>query len=96
MLVIPALPSLKAAQLLASDPAQDRVCEIVDLLFRGEADLRMSFELGAKPSGPAFRCADANKIDEGHLGKSKAAVYVRNSYIAWKNFIKDFRRLLRL
>jgi len=32
-------------------------------LFRGEADLRMSFELGGKPCGPAFGCADANKID---------------------------------
>ena len=75
MLVIPGLPSLKAAQLLASDPAEDRVCEIVDLLVWGEADLRMSFELGGKPGGPAFGCADANKIDVRHMGKSKTADY---------------------
>src|SRR5881397_2727781 len=35
----------------------------------------MSFELGGKPGGPAFGCADANKIDVGHVGsKSKDSI----------------------
>ena len=67
LFVIPSVASLKAAQFLACDPTQDRVGEVIDLLVRGEADLRMGLKLGGKPGGPAFGRANADKIDVGHM-----------------------------
>src|SRR4030095_11047135 len=69
LLVIPGVPSAKAAQLLAREPPQDRVGKVVDLLVRGEADLRMGFKLGGKPSGPAFGRANTDEVDTRHVGQ---------------------------
>jgi hypothetical protein len=66
--MIPGDTSVKAAQFLASDSPWDRIGEIVDLLVGGEADLWMRFKLGGKPGGPAFGCANANKINVRYIG----------------------------
>src|SRR5437588_6266122 len=68
LFVIPGDTSLKAAQLLAGESPQDRIGEIIDFFVRGETDLRMGLKLGGKPGSPAFRRADTDEVDVGHVG----------------------------
>src|SRR3982751_1279947 len=68
LVVIPGRPAFKAMQLLAGHSPQDRISEIVHLLIRGEADLRMGFKLSRQPGGPAFGGANADKVDLGSSG----------------------------
>ncbi len=64
--MVPRDTPVKTVQFLASDSPRDCIGEIVNLLVWGEADLWMTFKLGGKPGGPAFGCANPDKVNVLH------------------------------